>query len=412
MLAMCPNCGKDLDPARAPVARIRDGHVVTFCSAACADSAPSPSPAGDSGPPPAPAAHEQPDPGRALPPDRAITVEIEPRPAAARAGKRPILVGAGIVLIVGLVLAAFELRAPGSIAAVKSRPRPAAAAAERTNAAPRESEAPTRSPQPAQPSPLDPVKVAAAATAQLRDLMTSQSPRVVRDAALALARQGNEDALALLGAALNTEPSPLAKIRIAATLALAGDKRGRRVLADALGDKRRDLRIDAARALALLGDRSAISALRPMLGIRTHKIGAAGVLALLGDPEGIRVLDEAVRTDESRESRMRAAVNLGLAGRQEVREFLLKILADGHYRVRAAIALAALGDHLAVPELREQLNVAALRVEAALSLRRLGATADLAPLAAALVNSDQIGQVTAAEAILILTDPNTPAELR
>ena len=149
-----------------------------------------------------------------------------------------------------------------------------------------------------------------------------------------------------------------------------------------------------------------------MLRIRTHRLGAAGVLALLDDEAGLEALRSTVAdSGSSPEARMRAAVYLGRAGHGEVSEQLRAILEDGD-RVGAANALAMLGDQRAVPALVEHLAIAAMRVEAAISLRRLNAEIDLQPLAVALVESDEIGRVSAAEAILVLTGSEPPAELR
>jgi HEAT repeat protein len=123
------------------------------------------------------------------------------------------------------------------------------------------------------------------------------------------------------------------------------------------------------------------------------------------------VLRETIADEPSVVVKNRAAVYLGAAGQQEVRELLRGILDDGD-RVGAANALAVLGDETAAPALLEQLGMASLRVDAAVSLRRLGAELDLEPLAMALISSDKIGRVSAAEAILILTDPKQPVEIR
>jgi hypothetical protein len=40
MAAPCPTCGKDVDPLRAPAARVIGGKIVAYCSVACADQLP------------------------------------------------------------------------------------------------------------------------------------------------------------------------------------------------------------------------------------------------------------------------------------------------------------------------------------------------------------------------------------
>src|SRR5690349_14371284 len=37
-MAKCPTCDKEVDPIRAPSARVIGGKIVAFCSAACADA--------------------------------------------------------------------------------------------------------------------------------------------------------------------------------------------------------------------------------------------------------------------------------------------------------------------------------------------------------------------------------------
>jgi HEAT repeat protein len=461
--SICPTCRSELDPARAPVARIRDGHVLTFCSTACAEgqavaivrreqtpvraeetatskawydkadevvakaSAEAAADVDDlwDADPPEPAAPAKLatrgytwDDSRA-PPDKSEVdapagkhATLEPaasRPRGRRLGKRHVLMIAGAILVGGMVIAIIETVSP-------STPSPVSAETDARGAATAPVElAPEADPAPEDTAPedmsIDPAKLAAAAVAELRSQMNSESPRIVRDAALALARQGDAEAIEVLTQGLATDPSPHARVKIAYVLARGGDTRAVGVLEDALSDQRRDLRMDAARALARLGNDSGRKALRAMLKVRTHRIGAAGVLALLGDDEGLSLLRETIADEPSVEVKNRAAVYLGAAGQQEVRELLRGILDDGD-RVGAANALAVLGDETAAPALLEQLGMASLRVDAAVSLRRLGAELDLEPLAMALISSDKIGRVSAAEAILILTDPKQPVEIR
>jgi HEAT repeat protein len=246
----------------------------------------------------------------------------------------------------------------------------------------------------------------AAAMTQLRSLTESGSARVRRLAAGALARTGDEAALALLRRMLSEEPSQLGRIRIAYALARAGDKPARDILRGQLAAERRDTRLDAARSLVQLGDDSGRKALRSMLGIDSHRVGAAGLLARLGDDDGLKVLRaEASDRRASAEARMRAQVALGRAGEASVKAALREILADRRYNVGAADALAALGDDAATPALTAQLGLSAMRVQAALWLRRMKKDVDQEPLVAALEGGDEASRVSAAEALLILSGP-------
>lgn len=322
-------------------------------------------------------------------------------PAAGRRGnKRRALAIAGAVCVGGMAIAIVDAVSPSS-------PTDATAA---TDAPVAPAPAPEPAPPPAADARVDPAVLRDAAVGALRELMRSPSPRLARDAALALARVRDPDALAALGRRLDEEPSPAARLRVAYVLARSGDARGVAALEAALRDPSRDVRLDAARSLARLGNDAGRTALRAMLRVRTHRLGAAAALALLGDDAGLAVLREAL-AGSARVARTRAAVALGAAGYDEARDALADILTAGD-RVGAAHALAALGDTRAVDALVEQLGASALRVDAAIALRRLDAQVDLAPLARALVDGDDVGRITAAEAILILTADERPAELR
>ncbi len=249
-----------------------------------------------------------------------------------------------------------------------------------------------------------------AAVAELGVLSKSSSPRVKRLAAQALARTGDPAALAELRGLLGEEQSQLGRIQIAYALARAGDQAARKELRDQLAVERRDVRLDAARSLVQLGDDSGRKTLRAMLPLDNYRLGAAGLLARLKDPEGIKALRAELSKKSSAENVMRAVVALGRAGEVDVQEQLRTIVYDRRYNVGAADALAALGDGAAVEPLTQQLGLSAMRVQAALWLRRLDQKVDLAPLALALETGDEASRVSAAEALLVLTGPATLAE--
>jgi hypothetical protein len=124
----------------------------------------------------------------------------------------------------------------------------------------------------------------------------------------------------------------------------------------------------------------------------------------------VGVLRDALRSPVA-ETRMRAAVALGRAGNDAGRELLEEIVADSRLEIGAEGALARLGDHDAVPALTRALGLSALRVPAALGLRRLGVEVDLTVLADALAASDEMARISAAEAALVLCADQPPAEL-
>lgn len=418
---VCPTCHSPIEPARAPVARIRGSRVVTYCSPTCADS---------------PAVVKK-EPARVPEPvvEYPATVASE-RPRGNR--KRQIIAISVAIMAGGMAITIINAVSPstpsdvsaasvvpgtrdGRVDAVEgsaSAGRPPGAAAAPAAA---ESRAFAADSAQAHDDPasleqralmLDPSALEALAKTTLRELLDSSSAQVQRIAATALARTGEPAALERLGALLEVEESELRQIDIAYALARAGDARGTKLLQTSLGDERRDVRLDAARSLVQLGDDSGGKVLRRMLSLSNHKIGAAALLARMGDEDGIETLRKALESSRSsEETRMRAVVALGRAGDRTVRDRLVEILEDGRFHVGAADALAALGDTAAVPALAKQLELASLRVRAASSLRRLGATVDMKPLAAALLSEgDPRNRISAAEAIIIITGPKQLAE--
>jgi hypothetical protein len=147
-----------------------------------------------------------------------------------------------------------------------------------------------------------------------------------------------------------------------------------------------------------------------MLPLDNYRLGAAGLLARLKDEEGLKALRAEMARKSSAENVMRAAVALGRAGQVDVQEQLRTIVNDRRYNVGAADALAALDDSAAVEPLRQQLGLSAMRVQAALWLRRMDQKVDLGPLEAALESGDDASRVSAAEALLVLTGPARLAE--
>jgi HEAT repeat protein len=445
----CPSCGKALDPMHAPVARIRGGKVVSFCSAECAaglvPGTGLPAPAAEPVRRPSAGIEAAREPRRssaameaareperrpsaameaAREPSRSAGMEAarEPRRSGAmEAAREPVRAprmpssreylaadaddsdvralrrsrrGRGAILTVCvLVLAAGIGLLVTEVLPAATAPEPAAPAAE-----------------PAARRPPLTARVDAA-VAELRSLIASSSPRVRRLAAQALARTGDADSLALLRRLKEEEPSQLGRIQIAYALARAGDTPARDDLRILLAAERRDARLDAARSLVQLGDDSGRKALRAMLSVEQHRIGAAGLLARLGDEDGLAALRaEAADKRATPEARMRAQVALGRAGDRSVEPALQKILADKRYNVGAADALAALGNPAAGPALTVQLGLSAMRVQAALWLRRMKVEVDLAPLDLALRAADEASRVSAAEALLILAGPPSLAE--
>src|SRR4051794_7275291 len=323
----CPTCGKPVDPLRAPAVLVRDGKVVGFCSKECAVAAetkPTVLPAGDkpaseklqptktikrprTEPPHPPLGNKTPPRGvpvtskdldsgpvieiirekskPARPDDSAIQIadtgSIDDYVSPHRGSKAWLVILVLVVLAGGGAAAAYFLGVFGGHEA-KSQPAPV--------------QKPVAVVVPDAPPAVTPAQAVDQAKAVLAKNLKSDSPRVQRVAASALARTGNTDAIGQLVTALGKETSDIAKLEIAYALARGGDKRGSDALVAALAAPRRDVRLEAARRLALLGDKRATAVLTEYLDVSQLRLGAAEQLAYLADPAAIKALD-AVRAD-------------------------------------------------------------------------------------------------------------------
>ncbi|HTR54249.1 MAG TPA: HEAT repeat domain-containing protein [Kofleriaceae bacterium] len=450
----CPTCGKPVDPLRAPAVGVRDGRVVGFCSKECvAEAVTAPIPRN---PPRAVsqagvAAKLKKTPPTGVPKsmadlDSGPVIEIVHEPASgvvtssadarvsnsgAASSRRAETDGAIqiadtghvddyiepdeprrgrgtlVFLLFVLVLAAAGAAAYhfGYLDRFLDRDRASAA----TPAA--RPVAPVEPPAAPAPPPVAPAEALDRARAVLRaELKPDVPPRMQRLAATALSRTGDAQAIAWLAGALAKEQSAITQLDIAYALARAGDKRGTDALVAALGSPRRDVKGEAARRLALLGDTRATPTLDEFLEYSQFRLGAAESLAHLADPKALDILDK-LRADPKAiaDDRAAAAIALGTAGRTDVADSLRELLADARFNAFAATALAGLHDPSARPVLVKQLAIPSLRVGAARALRELDPKLDpvplLAPLVAALASTKDTEQVQAAEAILVLAGP-------
>ncbi|MBP6841298.1 MAG: hypothetical protein KA190_28625 [Kofleriaceae bacterium] len=451
----CPVCARAVDPLRAPAVRVEGGRVIAYCSSACADKAAAPAaPAGGghttrgAAPAPstsaaprvagavrastgpvvagAPAAPSRPDPSggtvvtievdddsgpATVGSQRAITgtIDADTRASSADAGGtttgsgrgrgRLIALGAGTIVAGGLAVAVVSAMAPS---------RPARTAA--TDAVADPAVLPVDA-----PPPLTAEVLATRARAVLSETMATAPPRVRRIAAAALARTGDAGARDVLFALLTDETSDINRIGIGYALARAGDARGSELLRGYLTSPRRDVRADAAGALLAVGDDAGRKVMTSFLALSSHRLSAAAALARRQDPDALAALD-ALRADASAsaEDKVRATIALARGGRAEVAAELAGTLGDDRHNAAAAIALAGLRDGAARPVLLRQLTLPSLRVGAAVALRRLEATFDVAPLLSqldeALTTGKDVDRVDVAEAILILTGPAAWAE--
>lgn len=453
-MSACPTCGKPVDALRAPAVVVRDGKVLGFCSKECAAGQPAAAPARAAAQPATPAKGSKRTPAAGVPKsvadlDSGPVIEILHEPASgvvassadARFSSRPsasmraeadgaiqiadtghiddyvgldepgrgrgkLVVLVLLLLVAGGACAAYYL---GYLDHLLGR-----------NGA----EAATRVPVVAPPVPvatpdaaptITPGAALERARTVLHSLLGSPSPRVQRLAATALARTGDAAAIQLLAAEIDKESSDITKLDIAYALARAGDHRGTDALVAALTSPRRDVKGEAARRLALLGDKRAIPVLEQFLEYSQFRLGAAEQLAYLADPHALAVLDT-VRGDPKAtpDDQARAAIALGLAGRGDMTDALHALLSDARFNAFAATALASLHDAAARPILVKQLAIPSLRVEAARALRRLDPKLEPTPLLPALVAALDRGkdteEVQAAEAILLLAGDLTWSE--
>ncbi len=461
MSQVCPICGKPVDPIRSRFVNVRDGKVVAYDSEACRSAAETrptvvPAPVAKRTPATgvvtAPAAKRTPATGVVTAPAPAMlesgpVIEIVRDPVSAPVAKSkatvvapppvadgsldswghgdesedepddgkqpragtPLPVAPGSNRTILVVLLVAVLGGGGAFLAYRFLLG--------------SKDEPVSEPEPVKPAPPPPPPVDAApavvpigdAVKAAREVLVknlgSESPRVQRVAAAALARTGDAQAIAYLTGALAKETSDVSRLELAYALARAGDKKGLDTLAAGLQSTRRDVRAQAGRLLALVGDRRAAPVLGGYLEVSQLRLGAAEQLAYLADPAAIKALDQ-VRADPKAtpDEKARATIALGIAGRSDVIPELEAMLKDQRFNAFAASALALLKDAKAKPVLVEQLAVPSLRVEAARALRRLDPRIDGAPylpaLLAALTSHKDTEQVQVAEAILLLAgDP-------
>lgn len=444
-MTTCGQCGKPVDQLRAPAVRVNAGKVVPYCSKECAAAAETQpvrlqptkivrvptEPGRDKPATGIPGKRSDVDSGPVIqivhePGSGVVTSAADARSGRARANARAETDGAiqiadtghiddfvsydepkrGKTLFVLLALAA--LGGGGAFAAYhfglfgKSEPAPVAI-------------------KPVEPKPvpvdalvITPQVALDRATAVLREQMKSNSPRVQRIAASALARTGDKAAIEQLAAALAKETTDTAKLDIAYALARGGDTRGDDELMKAAAGPR-ELKHDAGRRFAQLRDKRAIRTLQGSLQYSQFRLSVAEQLAYFADPRAIEVLEQ-VRADEKAtpDDKARATIALGHAARADVAPALQALLSDGRNNAFAAIALAELHDESARPVLIKQLDIPSLRVQAARALRVLAPDRSqsdlLPPLLAALDSNKDTEQVQIAEAILLLAGPASWSE--
>lgn len=440
----CPVCGKSVDPLRAPAVSVRDGKVVPFCSQECrAQSETQPVKLIPTKVVRLPADVRTPAQGIRTPssgiPTGIGTIDSGPVIEVVRGESTPVKIESGPTKKKRADSSAVQIADTGSvddyITADEPRRGPWLAIAIMLalgGAAGAVYLLVLRKPEPTKvTTPVirdagvvkavdaTPALTPAAALDRAKAVLTAQeksdSPRVQRVAASALARTGDKAALDLLAAAMKNETSEIAKLDIAYALARSNDKRGTDALIAALNGPKRDPKLEAGRRLALLGDKRAINVLANYLEVSQLRLGTAEQLAYLAEPNAIKVLESFINEPKAQpDEKARAQIALGHAGRSDVAPALRELLTDDRQNSFAAQALAVLHDEAARPVLVSQLNIPSLRVKSARALRRLDPDANvsalLPPLVAALDSNKDTEQVQLAEAILLLAGPASWSE--
>jgi HEAT repeat protein len=449
----CPTCGKPVDPLRAPAVKVSEGKIVPFCSTECraaAETQPVRVPVAKAETKPAvakseakaktrtpvsgvPSARADVDSGPVIevlhePASGVVTSAADARSGRARTNPRAETDGAIQIADTGHIddFIAYDEPRRGKaflvamllVLVIVGGGAAAYFLGYFDQFLQRDSAAAVTKNEPTKPEPVT-VDAAPAITpeialdrarAVLRQEMKSDSPRVQRVAASALARTTDKEAIEQLASTLGKETSDIAKLEIGYALARGGDQRGTDALMAAVAAGKRDPRLEAGRRLALLGDKRAIRVLEGYLNTSQLRLGIAEQLAYLAEPRAIKVLEE-IRADEKAvpDEKARATIALGHAGRADVAPALRELLADGRNNAFAAVALAGLRDEAARPVLVKQLTIPSLRVQAARALRRLAPERDLRdllpPLLAALDSNKDTEQVQIAEAILLIAGP-------
>ncbi len=432
----CPVCGKPVDAIRSRFVNVRDGKVVAYDTEACRSAA-------ETRPIKLPVVTRTPAAGvvRVSPPpiESGPVIEIVRDPTPAPVGRQAASrATASAPPVADGSLDSWSVADHDPASSRASTPVPGSSSGRRTAIviallavlgaggaflayryliASKPASSASEQPLPARPGPTPPVKpgsppiTSAGAVTRARDTLiknlASDSPRVQRVAAAALARTRDPQAIAFLTAALAKETSDVSRLDLAYALARAGDKKGLETLAAGLTSARRDVRAQAGRQLAMLGDKRAAPVLGSYLDVSQLRLGAAEQLAFLADPAAIKALDQ-VRADPraTADEKARATIALAIAGRSDVIPELKTLLGDGRFNAFAASALALLHDASGRPVLVEQLAVPSLRVDAARALRRLEPALEPAPylpgLISALTSHKDTEQVQVAEAILLI----------
>jgi len=275
---------------------------------------------------------------------------------------------------------------------------------------------------------LGDMRVVQPLVAALRD----QDGAACASAAMALGQLGSAQTVEPLISVLLTRKEPAARMNAAKAMGELGNKRAIKPLIVTLKDPERNVRWSAVKALGRLRAEQAIEPLIAMFEDRDMQESAVTALAQIGRPAVLSLI--AALTERKREVRIGAARALGQIGGTHALEALLISLREDKDRIvraRVAVALGQIGGAQAIKALVAILRAAALgqlgnvraveplitalrdssaivRLAATQALGQLGNVRAVEPLIAVLDDSDRQVQQGAVEALQCLASSAIP----
>ncbi|MCA9672869.1 MAG: HEAT repeat domain-containing protein [Myxococcales bacterium] len=183
-----------------------------------------------------------------------------------------------------------------------------------------------------------------AARGRLRVFLRDKDKDVRKSAASVLGKLGDKRVLPVLLQQIRAETAQRDMVTLLATAARLGHGASRKSLEDGLARASKPkFQLECADALARLGDEKALAALEKMLRDKRRplalRLSAAGALAALGNYAGVEDLKRAIRM-KSATMRVLAASGLGAIADRAALPPLAEALSDKRARVQAAAAEA------------------------------------------------------------------------
>ncbi len=256
---------------------------------------------------------------------------------------------------------------------------------------------------------MDPIEANSRALEVLEGSLAVEQPSLWDLEALAiLAQHKHPKATARLLVLARSETGP-ARRKAAVALARVGRPEGLDVLHEDLASLNSSNSSMAAMELGRLGDRSALVVLKRLMNYTETRMAAAEAALYLNYEPARILLMQTVRFSPRTGDRVRAAVALAAVGDKRVRELLEQSYDDGQFRFMSAVGLGHLGDARVLPVLRSALANTALRQEAAELLLAFSQQDAYRDVVADLDSDHAPTRISAAVAVYLLTAPAAPA---